>query len=144
MTAFIRKNPFTTADPKEEMIRFVSEHARRIGSPLSDRERLLLASENPVVDEATERRLRSLVASVIANQKASGQYADPKSFVNAAEWAADGEWPYVAALEIAEITGNPTVERFERRDYSGWWPIAGCLTIVLLIGVLILLAHKFL
>ncbi len=142
MAAWIRKNPFTTTYPKAEMIRFVSEHAAVIGSPLSESEQQLLASENPDVDEAAERRLRGLVAGVIANQRASGQATDPKSFVGALEWATDGEWPYVAALAEAEITGRPQVEQIERRDYSGWWLIPGCLAILLLIAFLVFLVHK--
>jgi hypothetical protein len=143
MTAWIRKNPFTT-DPKMEMIKSVSERAASVGSPLIDSERELLAAENPVVDEATERRLRALVAGVIANQKATGEDADPRSFVNSGEWATDREWPYVAALAEAEITGSQTVKQVVRRSGSGAWLIAGCLTIVLLIALLVLLAHKLL
>jgi hypothetical protein len=144
MTAWIRKNPFTTTDPKMEMVRFVSEWANSLGSPLSEADHAILASENPDVDELTERRLRSLVAGVIANQKAPRHDADPKSFVGALEWATDGEWPYVAALAEAEIMGSPTVKRFERRGYSGWWLIPGCLVVILLIGLLVLMAHRFL
>jgi hypothetical protein len=143
MTPLIRKNPFTT-DPKMEMIKFVSEHATSIGSPLSDSEREVLAAENPVVDEATEKRLRTLVAGVIAKQKATGDDGNPRSFVNATEWATDGQWPYVAALEEAEITRSQTVAQVVRRSGSGTWLIAGYLTIVLLIALLVLLAHRVL
>ncbi len=148
MTAFIRKNPFATTDlitaidPKTEMIRLLSEHASSVGSPLSDSDRQLLASENPVVDGATESRLRALVSGVIANQKATGRDSDPKSFVSAVEWATDGEWPYVAALAEAEITGAQVVERFERRDFSAWWLLPGCLVIIVLIALIVLLARK--
>ncbi|MGO9085295.1 MAG: hypothetical protein ACLQBK_08725 [Candidatus Sulfotelmatobacter sp.] len=141
MAPFIRKNPFAT-DPKMEMIKFVSDQATSVGSPLSDSERELLAAENPVVNEPTEKRLRTLVASIIATQKATGRDGDPRSFVNAVEWATDGEWPYVAALAEAEITGSQTVEQVERRSFSGAWLIAGCLTIFFLIVLLVLLAHR--
>jgi hypothetical protein len=143
MTPLIRKNPFTT-DPKMEMIKCVSEHATSVGLPLSDSERGLLVAENPVVDEATEKRLRILVASVIAKQKATGDDGDPRSFVNAVEWATDGEWPYVAALAVAEINGSQTVEQVVRRSGSRAWLVAGCLTIVLLIALLVLLADRVL
>jgi hypothetical protein len=142
MTPLIRKNPFTS-DPKMEMIKCVSEYAISVGSPLSDFERRLLIAENPVVDEPTEKRLRSLVANVIAKQKASGD-DDQRSFVNAVEWATDGEWPYVAALTVAEINGSQTVEQVVRRSGSRAWLIAGCLTIVLLLVLLVLLADRML
>ena len=141
MTPLIRKNPFNT-DPKTEMLRCVSEHATSAGLPLSDSERRLLVAENPVVDEATEKRLRSLVAGVIAKQKATGDDGGPRSFVNAVEWATDGEWPYVAALAVAEISGSQTVEQVVRRSGPRSWLVAGCLTIVLLIALLVLLADR--
>jgi hypothetical protein len=133
MSAWIRKSPFTTIDPKREMIRLVSEQANLTGTPLSEFELAFLSSANPQVDETTERRLRDLVVGVIDNQRSSGQDRDPKSFVNAIEWAGDGEWPYVVAIAVAQITGNQDVEQVDRRTYSGAWIIAGCFGFALLI-----------
>jgi len=127
-----------------EMIRLVSEHAILSGTPLNDFERALLASENPAVDETTEKRLRALIGSLIASQKSSGQDGDPRSFANAIEWASEGKWPYVVAIAAAEITGSQTVEQVDRRVYSGAWVIGGCLVVALLIGLLALLVHKLL
>lgn len=142
MSAWIRKNPFATIDPKTEMIRLVSEQATLSGTPLSEFELALLASENPAVDEATERRLRGFVAGVIDNQRSSGRDRDPRSFVNAIEWAGDGAWPHVVAIAVAQITGNQVVDQVDRRTYSGAWVIGGCFAFALLIALLILLAHR--
>jgi hypothetical protein len=141
--AWIRKNPFTKSDAESEMIRLVAEQANLSGMPLSDSERGLLASENPAVDQATEYRLRSLVGSVIANQKSSGQDTNPRSFVNAIEWATDGKWPYVAAIAIAEMQGSKDVEQVNRSVHSGAWLIGVCLMIILLVAALVRLVHNF-
>src|ERR1700733_7796030 len=133
--AWIRKNPFTEFDAKAEMIRLVAEQANLSGTPLSDAERGILASENPAVERATEQRLRTLVGIVITNQKSSGQEGDPRSFVSAIEWATDGEWPYVAAIATAEIQGTQDAEQVGRRVYSGAWLIGACLVIVLVTGI---------
>jgi hypothetical protein len=140
-----RKNPFTSTDPKLEMIRFVSDQAISSGSPLTDEERRLLASENPDVDQSTEMRLRSLVSAVIASQKASGRDADPRSFTNAIEWVTDMEWPYVAALAVAEITGAQSVEQVARRSESGPWVTAGCVAVMalLIVAVILLVSRMF-
>jgi len=139
--AWIRKNPFDT-DPKIEMIKFVSEQANLSGVSLTNEERTILASENPDVDQVTEQRLRGFVRGVIANQKASGQDADRKSFVNAIEWVTDLEYPYVVALAEAELTGSHSVDQIVRRSYSGMWVIGVSLAGAALIIVLFLLARR--
>jgi len=138
---WIRKNPFDT-DPKIEMIKFVSEQANLAGASLTDEERTILASENPDVDQVTEQRLRALVRGVIVAQRASGEEADRKSFVNAVEWVTDLEYPYVVALAEAELTGSHSVDQVVRRSYSGMWVIGGSLAVAALIIVLFLLARR--
>jgi len=127
------------------MINFVADAAKQSGAPLTDDERSILAAENPDVAPATEKRLRGLVAKVIAEQKQTGQENERKSFVNAIEWAGDGEYPYVVALAEAEITESQSIDRVIRREYpiSPLLATIGCLVLVLLaIGIVVLVVDK--
>ena len=71
--------------------------------------------------------------------EAFGIESDPRSFISAIEWATDGEWPYVAALAVAEITGSQAIEQMYCRSYSGSWVTAGCLAIVILLILMLAL-----
>lgn len=133
----IKRNPFE-AEPKKAMIEDVVSEADLSGEPLSNHELTILATENPEVDDRTEARLRHLVAKVIRRQKESGQAEHLKSFVNAVEWAGDGEYPYVVALAEAEITGSVTVDRIVRRDISKPWVYLGYVGVIILVLVLVL------
>lgn len=139
----IKKNPFDV-DPKKAMIEAVASEANLSGEPLSDNELTILAAENPEVDDRTEDRLRRLVAKVIKRQQESGQSEDPKSFVNAIEWASDLEYSYVLALAVAETSGSVTVDRIYRRDIPKPLVYFGCIGIIaLVLGVLWMLGKLF-
>ncbi len=122
------------------MIRAVEEEAARSGAQLTREERNRLESSGTggqalSLGDATDHRLRALVASVISREWQSGYAAPPGSFVNAVGLAGDQEYPYVVQLAEDEIRARQPKRTFARK----WWaPISlASLLIVLLLFALV-------
>jgi hypothetical protein len=134
----IRENA-SEADPKEAMIRAVEEEAARSGAQLTREERNRLESPGTgrqalSLGDATDHRLRTLVASVVSKERQSGYAARPGSFVNAVRPAGEREYPYVVELAEDEIRARQPEPALARK----WWApisLASLLMVLLLVAI---------
>jgi len=109
---FIRRNPFRDVDPKMTMIDVVAAEAADEGHALSENERSWLACERPkeLPPDARER-LKGIIEKIIERERWSEEARNnPRSFINAIEWAGDQEYPYVVELAEEVFCDNPGPE----------------------------------
>lgn len=143
--AWIRKLPFDPdEDPKAAMIREVAEEAVRTGTPLSEVERQLLATEVTRgfrVPDETHARLQELVCNIVKRQFETGEAErNPCCLVAAVEWAGDIEYPYVVDLAERAVTVSrpPQTMRRGAMDLVGLI-LCGVAVVLLLMTIPLLL-----
>jgi len=119
-------------------------YAHGVGKELSPQDLVVLGTENPIVDDATEARLLDVTRDLISSQRQSGEDESPTSFTNGMEWAGDGEYPYVVALAEAAYTGRPIVRPRTRRVEGLPVVLVLLMTFVLLIWGVVFLLKRFL
>ena len=100
----IRKSPFSRhEDPIEHMVTLLSHEAEIAGTPLSEADKKVLATEatptTPVPRELRARATR-LIEQIVEKETAQlgDAEGDPKSFGRSLEWAGDPDYPNIVAL----------------------------------------------
>lgn len=114
-----RKSPFRRdEDPKLLMIEEVARQGDRVGKPLTDAEKELLASSGQGMDTETDLRLRELIRGILKCEAETREWErDPRCFSASIEWAGDQEYPYV--VQLAEEVGKSLQSELPASQPSG-------------------------
>ncbi|MDR3722818.1 MAG: hypothetical protein P4L00_14565 [Candidatus Acidoferrales bacterium] len=122
----IRKKPFGPhEDPIEHMVALLSREAEIAGTPLSDAERKILASEaapaRPVPEEL-RTRTTGLIERLLEKEKRqmSDGEGDPKTFGRSLEWAGDPHYPNIVAL-TEEVILSKRARAGRLQDHRQAW-----------------------
>ena len=105
---FIRRSPFgRQEDAARHMITLLGQEAERHGSPLSETDKEMLASESDYSAIPDDFRIRSrkLIEQILQRDIAT-QDNDRKSFIASCEWAGDNAYPVIVALTEEVITSG--------------------------------------
>jgi hypothetical protein len=143
---WIRKSPFgRQEDPIEHMVVLLSNEALNAGVPLSDGERMLLASEfipGAPISEELRNRTKKLIEKILAREQES-QAEDLRSFGNSLEWAGDPDYPNIVMLTEEVVCSGGS--RRNLPPLHGWrrfkdrFQLIGCgLSLILLMFLIVI------
>jgi len=149
--SWLVRNPFKPdEDPVQYIVGLLAEEAERAGTPLTARDKEILAEEssptNSVPEELRERT-KQLVARILEAEPIDEFEREPKCFSNALQWAGDSRYPNLVALseEIACDIGHPGPK------LQGWalvkdrMLLIGCgLVVVLMMFAIVIAGHSLL
>jgi hypothetical protein len=149
----ILKNPFGShEDPVEHMVALLCKEAESAGTPFTEDEKQILASESSFekpVPEELRQRAKKLIEELLSKEQTSGAVTDPKSFDNFLEWAGDPGYPNIVAITEEVVTSGSLKVQPQlhgRRRVKDRIQLLGCaLSIVLLmfliVGILTVVFH---
>jgi hypothetical protein len=148
--SWFSKSPFGhDEDPVEHMLALLCNEAAKDGTPLTDKDRAILAQggfDQDAIPEDLRKRVKDLIARILIAE--SDEFKrDPKSFNDSIQWA-DPHYPNIAAL-AEEVAAELGVEAYP--PLRGWARVkdrvqlvgCGCL-VVLLMFTTVMFAGYFL
>jgi hypothetical protein len=151
----IRKSPFGRhEDPIEHMVALLSKEAESGGTPLSEADKKILASEvtraRPVPEELRVRATK-LIEQILEKEKAQlgDAEGDPKSFGRTLEWAGDPDYPNIVALTEEVVlsrrarAGQPHGHGQARLKNAARLLVYGLLLVFLVILVVVIVGAVF-
>ncbi len=107
---WIRKSPFGRGeDPLANMVSSLDQEANASGTPLTENEKSILASEYSIrepIPEELHRKAKQLIAQILHRDAGASKEASTKSFRSSIEWAGDQAYPNIVALAEEVITGG--------------------------------------
>jgi hypothetical protein len=142
----ILKNPFAShEDPVAHMVELLCKEAESAGTPFSEDEKKILASESTFEDsvpQELQQRAKRLIQELLRKEQISGAVKEPKSFDNSLEWAGDPGYPNIVALTEEVITSGGSLRAVPQLHGKRWAKdrvqLLGCaLAIVLLMFLIV-------
>jgi hypothetical protein len=149
------KNPFAShEDPLAHMVALLSKEAESAGTPFSEDDKKILASESRAeesVPEELRQKAKKLIEELLRKEQSSGAVTDPKSFDNSLEWAGQPGYPNIVALTEEVVASGGSLKTLPKLHGKRWandrFQLLGCgLSIVLLmfliVGILTVVFHR--
>jgi hypothetical protein len=141
----ILKNPFANhEDPVEHMVELLCKEAESAGTPFSEVEKKILASESTSeesVPEELRQRAKKLIEELLRKEQTSGAVTNPKSFDNSLEWAGDPGYPNIVALTEEVVTSGGSLKALPKLRGRRWAKdriqLLGCALSIVLVMLLI-------
>jgi hypothetical protein len=107
---WIRRSPFGRGeDPLTHMVSLLDQEAIASGTPLTENEKSILASEYSTrerIPEALQQKARQLIAQMLQRERGATTEESSKSFASSIEWAGDQAYPNIVVLAEEVITGG--------------------------------------
>ena len=151
MSWFFSKSPFAPGeDPVQHMVELLSKEAEKTGPPLTDVDKAILTEECSRPSSLTrDLRLRTkeLIARIFDEEPTSQIGRDPKSFLNALQWAGDPGYPNIVMLaeEVARTSFPPPRGRKLVKDKArlfGWAVLVVLCMFAMVIGAGVVFGWK--
>jgi hypothetical protein len=147
---WIRRSPFGRGeDPLTHMVSLLDQEAIASGTPLTEYEKIILASEYSTrepIPEELHQKAKQLIAQMLQRERGATTEESAKSFASSIEWADDQAYPNIVALVEEVITGGgfgrmPAPRG--RRWLSDRAKLIGCAFLAVLFMFLIVAALAF-
>ena len=143
MSWFIKRSPFgRDEDPLDHMVELLSVEAIKDGVPLTERDREILASAEPM-PEILRQRAKDLITRIFEAEPFDDWERDPKCFSCSLEWAGDSRYPNIVALaeEVACDIARPSAPLHGWKLAKDKLQLVGCgLLLVLLMFAIVAVA----
>ena len=143
MSWFVKRSPFgRDEDPLDHMVELLSAEAIKDGVPLTERDREILASAEPM-PEILRQRAKELITRIYESESLDEWERDPKCFSCSLQWAGDREYPNIVALAegVACDIARPSAPLYGWKRVKDKLQLLGCgLLLVLLMFAIVAVA----